>query len=88
MTPSGYETALKFHPHLALLDVAMPKKSGHDLARELRAIKGVQSLVLVATTGFGTDDDRRRSKEAGFDEHLVKPIELDKLDDILTRTGS
>jgi CheY-like chemotaxis protein len=67
----------RFAPDLVFLDVGMPGRSGFDVARALRERPGGQALALVAVTGWGQPDDRRRSLEAGFDEHLVKPPELE-----------
>jgi signal transduction histidine kinase len=67
----------RFGPDLVFLDVGMPGRSGFDVARALRARPGGDALALVAVTGWGQPEDRRRSIEAGFDEHLVKPPELD-----------
>lgn len=66
-----------FAPELIFLDVGMPGRSGFDVARSLRAGHGGDRLHLIALTGWGQAEDRRRSFEAGFDEHLVKPPELD-----------
>ena len=59
------------------LDIGMPTLSGYDLARQLRALPGGEDRLLIAVTGWGQPDDRRRTAEAGFDHHLVKPPELD-----------
>ncbi|QSX79104.1 response regulator [Agrilutibacter solisilvae] len=67
----------RFAPDLVFLDVGMPGRSGFDVARALRERPGGDALSLVAVTGWGQPEDRRRSMEAGFDEHLVKPPELD-----------
>jgi CheY-like chemotaxis protein len=68
---------------LVLLDIGMPEMSGHEVARRLRADTGLRNTVLIALTGYGTDEDRRASREAGFDGHLVKPIDFDALECIL-----
>jgi signal transduction histidine kinase len=70
-------------PDLVLLDIGMPGMSGHEVARRLRADTGLCDTVLIALTGYGTDEDRRASREAGFDGHLVKPIDFDALERIL-----
>jgi len=76
-----------FAPHVLFLDIGMPGLSGYDLARELRAAPGGDALVLVAVTGWGQPEDRRRTREAGFDHHLVKPPELSAILQILERVG-
>ena len=64
-----------FQPQAALLDIGLPIMDGFELARRLRAHPQVGGLQLIAITGYGRDSDRKRSREAGFDHHLVKPIE-------------
>jgi CheY-like chemotaxis protein len=66
-----------FDPDLVFLDIGMPSLSGYELAQRLRAQAGGDRRVLVAVTGWGQPDDRRRIAEAGFDHHLVKPPDLD-----------
>jgi two-component system, sensor histidine kinase len=63
-----------FRPEFAFLDIGMPKVHGYELARRLRENPATRRCVLVAVTGWGQEDDRRRSREAGFDHHLVKPV--------------
>ena len=67
--------ALRYRPSLVFLDIALPKLSGHAVAQCLRARFGSHQMRLVAMTGFGNADDRMRSSAAGFDQHLVKPVE-------------
>ncbi|MCE9593791.1 MAG: CHASE3 domain-containing protein [Planctomycetes bacterium] len=64
----------EFEPELILLDIGLPRMNGHDVARAIRARRGT-SVMIVAMTGWGQAEDRRRSKEAGFDHHLVKPVD-------------
>lgn len=71
-----------FRPELALLDLGMPGMNGYDTAKQLRLRAG-DDIMLVAVTGWGHDDDRKRSKEAGFDAHLVKPLRLPDLQQLL-----
>jgi len=73
------ELARVIQPDLALVDIGMPKLDGYQVAQCIRSEAGARALRLVALTGWGQDDDRRRARAAGFDEHLVKPAELDKL---------
>ncbi|HEY3965969.1 MAG TPA: PAS domain S-box protein [Planctomycetaceae bacterium] len=76
-------TALSTQPDLMLLDIGLPKLDGYEVARRIRADLG-NSIVLVALTGWGQEEDRRRSKEAGFDQHLTKPVEMNALQSLLT----
>jgi CheY-like chemotaxis protein/anti-sigma regulatory factor (Ser/Thr protein kinase) len=71
------DVAKRFEPDIALLDIGLPVMSGYELASRLRAMKA--DLHLVALTGYGQEEDRRRSTAAGFDVHLVKPVDLGKL---------
>lgn len=72
---AALEAASHFHPDIVFLDIGMPNLDGHETARRLRAQPGNESMVIVALTGWGQAEDRRRSKEAGFDHHLVKPAD-------------
>jgi two-component system, chemotaxis family, sensor kinase Cph1 len=81
--PSALALASEFTPELALLDIGLPGMDGHELARRMRAAPGLQSTMLVALTGWGTEEDKQRSREAGFDEHLIKPVDSAKLRGVL-----
>jgi len=70
---AGLATAEEFRPDVALLDVGMPKMSGYDLAQRIRETSWGKTIVLIAVTGWGQSEDKRRAREAGFDHHLVKP---------------
>jgi PAS domain S-box-containing protein len=77
------EIARTFQPDIVLMDLGMPNLNGYDAARRMRQEPWGRELVLVATTGWGQDDDRRRSAEAGFDRHLVKPVAMAALREVL-----
>jgi CheY-like chemotaxis protein len=64
-----------FQPDVALLDIGMPVVDGYEVARRLRAQRRGRLLLLVAITGWGQDEDRRKSHEAGFHQHLTKPVD-------------
>jgi len=68
-----------FRPETVLLDIGLPGMDGYEVAQAIRKHPDGESLILVALTGYGQDEDRRRSQEAGFDHHLVKPVELASL---------
>jgi signal transduction histidine kinase/CheY-like chemotaxis protein len=76
-------TAAAFNPDFAFLDLGMPKVHGYEVARRLRELPATAECVLVAVTGWGHEDDRNRAREAGFDRHLVKPVDAADIDAIL-----
>ncbi len=78
--------AAAFQPDLVVLDLGLPKLNGFEAARRIRAQEGGAKMVLIALTGWGQEEDRRRSKEAGFDHHLTKPIDFNDLQKILAET--
>jgi signal transduction histidine kinase len=78
--PSALEAAAQFRPEVVLLDLGLPVMDGFEVARLLRSAPQSENIVLVAVTGYGQESDQRRTREAGFDEHLVKPIDLAQLD--------
>jgi signal transduction histidine kinase len=81
--PSAIDALADFAPQVAFLDLGLPVMDGFALARRLRETPGLARLHLVALTGYGQDADRRRSKDAGFDVHLVKPAGRDALKELL-----
>lgn len=76
---SGVKVAQSFQPEVALLDIGLPGIDGYTLAQRLRSNQKLKHTLLVAVSGYGQPDDRRRSQEAGFDHHLVKPINSEHL---------
>jgi len=79
---SALEVAHQFRPEVMFVDIGLPGMNGYDLARELRSVPGLERAVLVAVTGYGRDEDRRASLDAGFDDHWVKPIDLRTLSEL------
>ena len=75
--------APRFRPDLVLLDIGLPGIDGYEVARRLRETREGAELVLAAMSGFGREADRRRAREAGFDHHLVKPVDPDALETLL-----
>ena len=75
--------AARFRPDIALLDIGLPGMSGLDVGRALRSQAGTRSTVLVALTGYGQAEDLARSREAGFDHHLVKPVDPEALERLI-----
>ena len=83
--PAALPAALSFRPDVVLLDIGLPGMNGYEVARALRAEPVLGRVALVALTGWGAEDDRRRAMEAGFDHHLTKPVDLGLLEDLLRR---
>src|SRR4029077_11082322 len=77
------ETAKTFEPHAALLDLGMPKLNGYETAQRIRQQPWGNNMVLIALTGGGEEEDKRRSREAGFNAHLIKPVDHRSLEKIL-----
>lgn len=75
--------ATMFRPNVVLLDIGLPKLNGYDACRRIREQSWDETMVMIALTGWGQEDDKRRSKEAGFNFHLVKPVEPDALENLL-----
>ena len=82
------ETAMRMRPDVVILDIGMPRMNGYDAARRIREQEPNRSALLIAITGWGQDLDRRRSLEAGFDHHLIKPVEAEVLDKLLQSFAS
>ncbi len=79
--PSALQQALEFHPEVALLDLGLPVMDGYELAEHLR--RRGPAVKLVAVTGYGQESDRHRSRASGFDAHIVKPVDLDSLQETI-----
>lgn len=79
---SGVRLALEVKPAVALIDLGLPDLAGHEVARRIRAVLDRREIVLIALTGYGSPEDQLRAQEAGFDIHLVKPVDLTKLEKI------
>jgi len=82
--PAGIETAARFQPDVVLCDIGLPVMDGYEVARQLRQNPALKATHLIALTGYGRESDRRRALEAGFDLHLVKPVEPLELQRLLT----
>jgi PAS domain S-box-containing protein len=81
--PQGLRMAEEFVPDLAFLDIGLPGMSGYELARAIRRQRPLQHVVLIALTGWGAYGDQQQSHEAGFDQHLTKPVSLEALEQAL-----
>jgi CheY-like chemotaxis protein len=81
--PQAVAVAAAFHPELILMDITLPGLSGYEAAELIRAQPGGEGIVLVALTGWGRDEDRRDTLAAGFQHHVVKPIDFGVLRQLL-----
>jgi CheY-like chemotaxis protein len=81
--PVALDAAADFRPQVVFLDIGLPGLNGYEVARRMRADTLLPQPLLVALTGWGTDEDRRQAHAAGFDRHLVKPVDLGKLTAVL-----
>jgi PAS domain S-box-containing protein len=86
--PAALEVARNTPLDVVLLDIGMPHMSGLEVARRLRGDLRLTNVLLIAMTGYGQDDDRHRSQAAGFNAHMIKPLDLDALQAILARSGA
>jgi CheY-like chemotaxis protein len=77
--PSALQTAERWQPEAVFLDIGLPGMDGYEVAARLRELPHAKDAVLIAITGYGEDDDRLRSRRAGIDHHLVKPVAPDTL---------
>lgn len=84
---TAIEASATFHPEFAFLDIGLPHVNGYDLARRLRATSATAKSVLTAVTGWGQQADRTLAREAGFDYHLVKPVDFEMIYQILGHTA-
>jgi PAS domain S-box-containing protein len=81
--PSALSSAQEFGPEVVVLDIGLPGMDGYEVARRLRAMERFRDISLIALTGYGQQDDRIRAEEAGFDQHLTKPVDPDVLHDVI-----
>ncbi|HZF11583.1 MAG TPA: response regulator [Thermoanaerobaculia bacterium] len=85
---AAVEVAPEYRPDVVLLDIGLPGIDGYEVARRLRRRSELDGLLVVAVTGYGQEGDRQRAREAGFDHHLVKPVDLETLRRLLGGAGS
>ncbi len=84
----GLRALDEFRPDVALLDIGLPNIDGYELARRIRSTPGFEHLPLIAISGWGMEEDRRRAREAGFDHHLTKPASPEDLERLLSRIAA
>jgi PAS domain S-box-containing protein len=81
--PAALALAAEYRPDVVLLDIGLPGMSGYEVAKRLQELPGLERAILVAVTGYGQQSDRERTREAGFDHHLVKPVKPTHLQELL-----
>lgn len=81
--PAALDAARGFQPNLIFLDIGLPGMNGYEVAQKVRADLELGNVMLVAMTGYGQEADKQRSREAGFDHHLVKPADINTIKQIL-----
>lgn len=80
---TAIELAISFHPDVVLLDIGIPGMNGYVICKAMRKEAALRNTIFIAQTGWGQKEHRERSKEAGFDYHLVKPVDIEALKNIL-----
>jgi CheY-like chemotaxis protein len=85
--PDGVKAAEECKPNIVLCDIGLPGLDGYGVARHLRRNPATAKTPIIAVTGYGTDEDRHRSREAGFDRHMVKPVDPEALHQALAALG-
>ena len=85
--PTALRVAAEFLPDVAVVDIGLPVMNGYELATHLRRIPGLAGLRLIALTGYSQESDRQKSRAAGFDHHLVKPVDIDVLEKVMAAGG-
>jgi CheY-like chemotaxis protein len=81
--PDALEAAHSFQPGVIFLDIGLPGMSGYEVAQQLGSDSNMNGLILVALTGWGSEEDRQRAQSVGFDYHLTKPVGMEKLQSLL-----
>ena len=83
--PEALDAARPFNPEVVFLDIGLPGMNGYEVAKRMRGEPSLSGAVLVALTGWGSEYDKRQSRQAGFDFHLTKPVEATAIERILSR---
>ena len=84
--PEGIETARTYGPDVLLLDIGLPDLDGYEVARRLRREENSKRALMIAISGYGQEDDQRRSREAGIDHYLVKPVDIRTITNLIQPT--
>ena len=85
---AGLAAAAEYRPDLVVMDLGMPNMDGYEACRRIRAESWGGDPFLVALTGWGSADDERRTREAGFDQHLIKPVDADAISKIIAEMST
>jgi CheY-like chemotaxis protein len=85
--PAGVERALAVRPDIALIDIGLPSLDGYEVARQIRSTSAGRGIFLVALTGYSQPRDRRLAYDAGFDAHVVKPVDFQRLSDLIANAA-
>jgi CheY-like chemotaxis protein len=83
---TAIDAARRFKPQVVLLDIGLPHMNGYEVARRLRALPDTERVLIIALSGYGRAEDRQRSKQAGFNEHLVKPAHPDQINALIANS--
>jgi CheY-like chemotaxis protein len=85
---TALQVASELHPHVVLLDIGLPRMDGYEVARRIKRMPELAGVMLVALTGYGQASDRERALQAGFEHHVVKPVEWDELRALLQKASA
>lgn len=83
--PTAVELVVSVRPDIVLLDIGLPGMDGYEVAQRIRTLPAMEELILIALSGYGQEEDRRRSTQAGFDHHLTKPVGARALYQLISR---
>lgn len=84
--PSALAAVDEFAPEVVILDIGLPGMDGFQIAREMRTRPSTKTALMIALTGYGGESDRQRSRDAGFDFHLVKPVSFTAIEDVIAKS--
>jgi CheY-like chemotaxis protein len=81
--PAGVQRAIAWHPDVVLCDIGLPELDGYGVVHQLRQDPATRTIRVIAVTGYGADEDRLRARQAGFDQHLTKPVDPERLREVI-----
>lgn len=84
--PSALAAVDTFAPEVVILDIGLPGMDGFEVARQMRARPATKGALMIALTGYGGENDRQKSRDAGFDHHLVKPVSFTAIEDVIAKS--